>query len=174
MAGDADILGAIDALGTTTWSGIAFRHTSEGRAPLSGEGARQAGGRWNPPGVPAIYLAETLETCIAEFRRMAGGQARGPISFRRTLHRIRVSGLSVLDVSTETAMESVRLTYSDVTSDDRTVCQGIGYLARYLGIEAVLALSATGRGRAIAVFPDVDQAASKLEVIESQPMLRSI
>ncbi|GAA5481614.1 RES family NAD+ phosphorylase [Haloferula sargassicola] len=26
-------------------------------AAMSGEGARLAGGRWNPPGVPAVYLA---------------------------------------------------------------------------------------------------------------------
>lgn len=32
----------------------------------SGEGARVAGGRWNSPGLPAIYCGESLPLCILE------------------------------------------------------------------------------------------------------------
>lgn len=37
------------------------------RSPLSGEGARLYGGRWNPRGVPALYLATDHATAVAEF-----------------------------------------------------------------------------------------------------------
>ena len=33
---------------------------------LSGEGARQHGGRWNSPGVPVIYAGENLSLCALE------------------------------------------------------------------------------------------------------------
>ena len=34
--------------------------------PLSGEGAKISGGRFNPRGVPALYLAATIDTAIVE------------------------------------------------------------------------------------------------------------
>jgi RES domain-containing protein len=35
-------------------------------APTSGEGAKRAGGRFNPVGVPALYLALTIEGTVLE------------------------------------------------------------------------------------------------------------
>jgi len=35
--------------------------------PLSGEGARRLGGRWNKMGIPALYLGADHSTVIAEF-----------------------------------------------------------------------------------------------------------
>lgn len=32
----------------------------------TGEGARIAGGRWNSPGIPAIYCGESLALCVVE------------------------------------------------------------------------------------------------------------
>lgn len=34
--------------------------------PLSGEGARRAGGRWNPKGYPILYTAATPELALVE------------------------------------------------------------------------------------------------------------
>jgi len=33
---------------------------------FSGEGARLAGGRWNPPGTPVVYLSQTLSLAALE------------------------------------------------------------------------------------------------------------
>lgn len=33
---------------------------------LSGDGARRAGGRWNPPGVPALYASDSLALAMLE------------------------------------------------------------------------------------------------------------
>lgn len=69
---------------------VAYRHTSSGRDPLSGRGAQQFGGRWNAPqGSSAVYLADSLQTCIAEFHRTAEGQARGSASLLpREVHHV--------------------------------------------------------------------------------------
>ena len=39
------------------------------RDPLSGEGARLYGGRWNPKGMPALYLGAGHDVAIAEYYR---------------------------------------------------------------------------------------------------------
>jgi len=39
------------------------------RDPLSGEGARLYGGRWNAKGVPALYLGASHDSAIAEYYR---------------------------------------------------------------------------------------------------------
>ena len=33
---------------------------------MSGEGARQKGGRWNPPGVPVVYASEHISLALLE------------------------------------------------------------------------------------------------------------
>lgn len=46
------------------WRMLTIRYQHE---PFSGEGARLHGGRWNPPGVAALYLGTDHATAIAEF-----------------------------------------------------------------------------------------------------------
>lgn len=45
---------------------MVWRLASERFAPLTGEGARVAGGRWNSPGRPLVYTSESLALCLAE------------------------------------------------------------------------------------------------------------
>jgi RES domain-containing protein len=40
--------------------------------PLSGEGAAHEGGRWNPKGMPALYLSAELTTAVAEYEQDIG------------------------------------------------------------------------------------------------------
>ncbi|MCW5696681.1 MAG: RES domain-containing protein [Bauldia sp.] len=50
------------------WRGVAYRGHDPNWAwqPTSGEGAKQNGGRFNPVGIPALYLALTVEGAIRE------------------------------------------------------------------------------------------------------------
>jgi RES domain-containing protein len=41
-------------------------------APLSGAGAAIRGGRWNEPGVEALYMSEQFETAVAEYEQDLG------------------------------------------------------------------------------------------------------
>lgn len=46
----------------------AWRLARKPYADLSGEGARLAGGRWNSPGMPAVYLAAEASLALLEVR----------------------------------------------------------------------------------------------------------
>lgn len=54
----------IAPLSLPLWRMLQIRYQ---RDPLSGEGAKLHGGRWNPVGQPALYLACDPGTAVAEF-----------------------------------------------------------------------------------------------------------
>jgi RES domain-containing protein len=45
---------------------FAWRVASGSYPPLTGEGARLVGGRWNSPGRPLVYASESIALCLAE------------------------------------------------------------------------------------------------------------
>ncbi len=128
MSLDEEVVQRVNDLRTTPWSGQTFRHTSRGRDPLSGVGARRFGGRWNPADICAtVYLAQPKLTCLDEFARLAQANNQPPedmLRLPRDLHTIDVTALPVLDLRDEESLD-------------------------YGGI---VAPSATGAGLVIAVF----------------------
>jgi len=170
---DDDLVEAVNELGAAEWTGIAHRHTRHGRDPLSGEGARRNGGRWNPVGRPTVYLAEPAETCVGEFRRMAEATGTYPESLIRRgwqLHRIDVTALRpVLDLRSADALRHVGLDLEDIGDDDVTACQAVGEAAHFLAFAGLVAPSATGSGVVIAVFEDRVQL-GQLAVLGSEPL----
>jgi len=77
-----EVVAGLDRLSTTAFDGQAYRHVSVGRDPLSGEGARLVGGRWNPPGSFAVlYLGCDVATVVREFERLAIKQGRAVDEF---------------------------------------------------------------------------------------------
>lgn len=153
MTDGSDVQQAIETVGASPWSGSAYRHTAPAREPLSGSGAAAFGGRWNPPGLAAIYLAFPVEACIAEFQRLARGQGRGAESFLpRDLHTIAVEDLAILDLRSTANRRVVGIRLDDVRSSDRGRCQMIGRAASYLGIQGIIAPSATRVGFVLAAF----------------------
>lgn len=153
MDPSVDALAAIDRLGSVEFEGLCFRWTPPSRTPLSGVGARLTGGRWNPPGISTIYLAQPAEASAAEFLKIANAQPGGPEAFERPLlHTVEVSRLRALDLRREEHLLEVGLTLADVGDEDQADCQEIGHAASYLGLQGVLAPSATGVGIVIAVY----------------------
>lgn len=171
MGDGSEVLARVDQLGIGLWSGIAFRHTGPVRDPLSGEGARQFGGRWNSPGIAGtIYLAFPREACIQEFHRMAAKQMGGSDAFQtRIVHEIACDSLKVFDLRTATALQSVGLELSDINAADMTNCQRVGDAAFLLNLQGVLTLSATGAGNVLAVF-EQHLVAGQLNVLSSRPL----
>lgn len=55
---------ALGPLNAPLWRMLPIRYQ---RSPLSGEGARLFGGRWNAQGTAALYLAMDPATAVAEF-----------------------------------------------------------------------------------------------------------
>jgi RES domain-containing protein len=153
---DPALVERVDALPVTAFDGECFRHLSPGRDPLSGQGARIQGGRWNPSGsFSVLYLGLDRETVIAEFRRMAQRHRLAPNAFLpRTFYRYGVHLANVLDLRHPHAADTVGLTRAALTDNDLTRCQQIGEAAQHLGREGVLAPSAAGNGTVLAVFMD--------------------
>jgi RES domain-containing protein len=147
------LLEQIDQLGTRAWTGTAFRHTAPGRDPLSGEGARLIGGRWNNrDGTPTIYLAEPEAACRAEITRLIDRAGPSKVRFPRAIHTVSVDQVQVVDLTTPERLTAVELDLDDIRSDDRSRCQRVGEGVAYLGFQGVLAPSATGVGFVLAVF----------------------
>ncbi|WP_006247459.1 RES family NAD+ phosphorylase [Mycolicibacterium tusciae] len=153
---DEGLLQRIDARGTIQWSGTCARYTGARRDPLSGEGARRFGGRWNPPLLfSAIYLADSAQACMVEVERAAQAASTTPeklleASYR--LHTIDATDLAVLDLTTPEAREVVGLEDDDIHGDDWSACQAVGHAAWFLHVQGVLVPAAGGVGLVITAY----------------------
>jgi RES domain-containing protein len=170
---DEQVVQRVNDLGTITWSGQTFRHTSRGRDALSGVGARRFGGRWNPPDVCAtIYLAQPMSTCLDEFARLALAANQSPEDMLRSpreLHTVNVTDLRVLDLRQEQNLDYVGLRLDDIRDDDWTACQSIGHAAFFLNYGGIAAPSATGAGLVIAAFESRLES-GQLKLIETKAL----
>lgn len=151
---DPELVERVDALGVVGFEEVAYRHMGAGYPPLSGEGARIAGGRWNPPdSFPVLYMGLDLPTIVAEFYRSAERHGRPPENLLpRRLYRYEVRLSAVLDLREESALRAVELDDADLRGDDPRACQAVGEAAHYLGLEGILAPSAVGSGDILAAF----------------------
>jgi RES domain-containing protein len=147
-----------------------WRHTAPNRPALSGAGARVFGGRWNPADtVATIYLATTEACAREELNRLLRGQARGAVSFPRSLHLVQANGLVGVDLASPAALDAVGLTSEDLVDDDWTACQVVGNAVQYLGITALFAPSTTGAGNVVAVY-EPHLRPGQLELIETRSL----
>ncbi len=71
-------------------------------APLSGEGARRFGGRWNPVGSPAIYAARELSTAWAEYNQ-------GFVQHPALIIQIELGGASLADLTAADVMSQWKI-----------------------------------------------------------------
>jgi len=69
--------------------------------PLSGAGAARAGGRWNVPGQPALYLSESHATAIAEYQQ--------DLPRPGTLMAYDVNDQAILDLANPTVRHAIGL-----------------------------------------------------------------
>ena len=159
---------AVDEQAPVSFSGSAFRHVARGRDPRSTTGARIHGGRWNPPETfPALYLGLDVATVVDEFHRLARRQALAPEAFLpRELHRFDVRLVAVLDLRADLARDALGLDERALKADDASVCRAVGSAAHSLGLEALIAPSAAGKGTVLAVFLDALGAESLVEAVE--------
>lgn len=95
-----DLYLRLDRLPRAEWTGRAFRFVNRGylAGPLSGQGARAIGGRWNYPDTfRTVYLSVDLVTLSAEFRRSAiragMDEVRRALSYQVVAVKAEISGL---------------------------------------------------------------------------------
>jgi RES domain-containing protein len=77
--------------------------------PLSGDGAKATGGRFNPKGVPALYLAATVETAILE---MTHGFARRMEPLTIVSYDVDVD--DIVDLRTPAARHAAKVRLADM------------------------------------------------------------
>ena len=94
--------------------GLAYRALNPvwSRDPLSGEGARRHGGRFNPRGTPALYTALDVMTAIREVSQI--GQPLSPT----TLVTYAVDMDPVFDATDAALLATQDLTAADLAAND--------------------------------------------------------
>lgn len=138
--------------------GEAFRHmAARWGDPLSGEGARIRGGRFNPPdSYPVLYLCTTRPCAVAELHQLGQRQMIGVEGLiPRVLCRYEMSLDEVLDLTSSATLGHIGITAQQVTGADLAIPRQIGESAHATGIQAIKAPSATGVDTVIAVFPEL-------------------
>jgi hypothetical protein len=99
---------------------------------------------------------------------LLSGTLRLPVSgfLPRELYRFEVRLSIVVDLRSEEARTKLHLADREFRSDNPRACQRVGEAAHRLGLEAILAPSATSVGTVLAVFADNLLPESVLEVVE--------
>lgn len=143
--------------------------------PLSTRGSRLLGGRFNPPGLPALYLAETPELAVREGTQFEADAGFKPFAPHR-LVCVEVSLQRVVDLSTESAVQTAGLSVEHLRrawqlAAEPTPTQLLGRRAFDAGIEGLLFSSRLDpSARNLAVFPDNLLASSRVRVVEEEPL----
>ena len=81
------------------------------REPLSGEGARRHGGRFNPKGMPALYTAQSVMTAIREANQIGTLQPTTLVAYEADIGPI-------FDASDLAALATQGLEPADLAADD--------------------------------------------------------
>lgn len=146
-------LGALATVARNPYEGSAFRQQAPRFDPMSGEGARQFGGRYNPPrSFPVLYLCTTRACAVAELRRQGERQAIGLTGLLpRTLYHYQLA-LPVVDLTLPDVAAELRVTQDELTRPEWRFTQQIGEVAHHLGIAGLLTPAATGVDQVLAIF----------------------
>jgi RES domain-containing protein len=163
-----------------SWSGIIYRSTSPRHATpaeiLSGEGSAWRGGRWNPPGIKAIYGCLTPETAMAETLRhyryygipvtdaMPRLFVAIKIHIQRSVDLTSINTLSNQGIPLGQSLdEDWRANNSRI---EESLSQAIGRAAFSAGFEALIApFSVNKEETNVVVYPDALLPGSTLKVM---------
>jgi RES domain-containing protein len=164
FAGFRDVLAAHPAW-LTPWTGTFFRFQTV-RFPtaadvLRGEGARLRGGRWNPPGLAAVYGSTTDTTALEECK--ANDRHYGVATTRpRLLVAVEARLRGVLDLTAPAVRRRLGVTLPELAEEDwrrlleaghESTAQALGRAAAAVGASGLLVRSAAvARGVNVVVF----------------------
>ena len=81
------------------------------RDPLSGEGARKLGGRFNPKGMPALYASQSVITALREANQVGTLQPTTLVAYEADIGPI-------FDAADAAELAKYELTMADLAADD--------------------------------------------------------
>ena len=95
------------------YQGLLYRALNPIRArePMSGEGARRHGGRFNPKGIPALYTAMSAMTAIREANQIGTLQPTTLVSYEADI-------TPIFDAADADALGSYGMMPADLAADD--------------------------------------------------------
>jgi len=169
----------IASVSPVAYEGDGYRQQAPGYDPLSGEGARRQGGRFNPPATfSVLYLCSTRACTVAEFLRAGTRLAIGPAGLLpRHLFRYTLRLDRVVDLSAEENLDRLGLSEDDLVSEDLSITRSIGEAAHSLGFQALRSKSAAGQDHVVAILienidregldPELEEVWSSLSDLES-------
>jgi len=166
------------------WEGTFFRFQSisfpDPKDVLSGQGARDRGGRWNTPGLATLYGSTTDTTALEECKandRYYGVETKGP----RLLVAVEARVVAMLDLTASVIRRTLGVTLNELAAEDwrkllqsgmESASQALGRAAATNGASGVLVRSATvPRASNVVVFPGAHRA-DRLAVIEGDKLTR--
>lgn len=135
---------------------VGYRNQSSGFDPRSGEGARRAGGRFNPPhSYPVLYLCTTRPCVVAELTRQAQRQGItvGDL-LPRELWTLTSSLTNVVDLTNPVTLTALDLDPAKLGGDDVRLTREIGEAAHEHRFQAIRTASATGVDDVVAVLTE--------------------
>lgn len=168
----------------TPWSGHFFRFQTI-RFPsagniLSGLGAKARGGRWNPPGLAAVYGSSTDSAALEESKandRYYGVETKAP----RILVTIHADVRGMLDLRSPVLRRRLGVTLDELNAEDwrrlvdqnrESLTQAMGRAAASMGASGILAHSAAvHRAHNVILFPPLRDA-GVLRIVGDEDLLR--
>lgn len=166
------------------WTGTLFRFQTidfpTANDVVSGAGAKAWGGRWNPPGLAAVYGSTTDNTALEECKahdRYYGVVTKSP----RVLVAVEARLTKMLDLGSAEIRRALNITLKELAAEDwrklmqtrtESQSQALGRAAAAVGASGVLVRSAAVfKGINGVVFPGA-QRHDRLDVVEGEKLAR--
>jgi RES domain-containing protein len=166
------------------WSGHFFRFQTiqfpAGRNILSGTGARHRGGRWNPPGLAALYGSTTDTAALEEAKandRYYGLETKTP----RLVVAIEAKMGKMLDLTSPGIRRQLGITLAELSGEDwrkllqsgqESLSQALGRAAASTGASGLLVRStAVHQAHNVILFPPLG-GSDRLNIIEGDALAR--
>lgn len=132
---------------------------------ISGAGASCNGGRWNPPGVLAVYDSLDPVTAVKEaYQEFLKYGFAASCMKPRVMAGLDLNVTLLLDLTNSIVRQKIGFTYTELVSEDwhaiqsqgdESWTQAIGRGAKVTGFEGLLVPSARNRrGENVVIFPD--------------------
>jgi RES domain-containing protein len=125
------------------------------------------GGRWNPPGIEALYASLDKATATAEIDHLIASQPF-PIKKPRVTYTLQVS-LSRVVILESSDLASVGLSVTELGSADMNACQRVGGAVAWLGYGGLLAPSARCAQQNLVMYVNTTDVDDVIEVTEDEP-----